>query len=177
MTLIQDIFAANPVWVYFSIKHRTESLSSFSKNTLLSILKNLALNIVTSHVCKIYLIENIVKSFENKSIELTIKSECELLDICYTNSLIANQFVHSAMIASIMLKEYGPEIFYSFCQPDESNLNIKLTDACDLPWFHLAERSYVSYHYLNSACIKNIFMWLHPTQRPTIGKKTSMNYH
>jgi len=170
MTLIQKICTENPAWMFFSRRHQCESLSSFPKKTLLSILKILKLNIATRNVHKKCLIDAIVKSFENRCLELTMKSDGELLDLCYTNSLIVNKLLRSTIIATIIIKEYGSEIFYYFCKPDESNLNINLTEACDLTWLHLDETSSISYNCLSSASIKAIFMQLHPAQRPTIGK-------
>ena len=61
MTLIQKICTENPAWMFFSRRHQCESLSSFPKKTLLSILKILKLNIATRNVHKKCLIDAIVK--------------------------------------------------------------------------------------------------------------------
>ena len=123
---------------------------------------------MTTNVCKKVLIKNIVKSFEKRCHELTLKSNSDLLDLYYTKAWIVRKHLRSTIIATIILNEYGSEILNSFCKPDELNLNIILTEACNLPWLH--ETSLVSHQYLNSAGIKSIFMHIHPAQRPTIGK-------
>jgi len=149
MNLIQKTCTENPAWMYFSIKHWCESLSSFSKKSLLLTLNFLALNIVTLKVCKKVLIENIVESFGKRCLELAIKSDSDLLDLCHTKSVIVNVPLRSTILATIMLNEYSSEIFYSFCKPDEFNLNIESTEACGLPWLHL-EMSLIPCRHLSS---------------------------
>src|SRR5882724_7477916 len=124
MTLIQKICQENPAWMFFSVKHQCESLSSVTKKSLLLILKNLKLNVMTTNICKKVLIKNIVKLFEKRCHELTLKSDSDLLDLCYTKAWIVSKHPRSTIIATIILKEHGSKIFNSFCKPDEVNLNI-----------------------------------------------------
>src|SRR5882672_5174472 len=170
MNLIQKVCTDNPVWRYFSIKHQCQSLSFFSKKHLLSILKVLSLNIVPININKEHLIERIVRLFEKRCLELIIKSYSELLDLNYAKYCVVTKPFRSTIIAAIMLEEYGSEIFYSLCKPEESQLNINLTETCNLPLLNLDEMSSISYQCLSSAGIKPIFMQLHPAQRPTIAK-------
>jgi len=66
--------------------------------------------------------------------------------------------------------------FLCLCKPQDSQLNIEFTTCCDLPWLH-SHNDYpsITYQLLSSVKIKNIFMQLHPSYQPLLGKKNSEN--
>src|SRR5882672_11281525 len=105
MTLIQKVCTDNPLWMNFSIKHRCQSLSFFSKKHLLSILKMSLLNIVPIKITKEHLIERIIRLFEKRYLELIIKSYSELLDLNYAKYCVVTKPFRSTIIAAIMLEE------------------------------------------------------------------------
>ena len=117
-----------------------------------------------------------MESFEKRCLELSIKSDSELLDLHYAMSCVVNKPLRSTIIAAIMLKEYSNDILYSFCKPDELNLNLNLTDTCDLPWLHSDEMSSISHQFLSSAGIK-LFSCSYLQLRDLPLAKISMNYH
>jgi len=83
--------------------------------------------------------------------------------------MVTLQF-RSVILATILNKEYGNQLFISFCKPADIQLDIKLTPNGRLPFLHLDEASLISHQLLSSACIKAIFIQIHPSQRPPVGK-------
>ena len=77
--------------------------------------------------------------------ELPIKSDCELLNICHENCLMVTLQFRSVILAAILNKEYGNQLFISFCKPADIQLDIKLIPNSKLPFLHLDEASLISH--------------------------------
>jgi len=170
MDLTYKTYTKNPPWMFFSIQHKCDSLSSFLKCSLLEMLKSLQLNIVTTHICRTVLIEIIVKLFENRCIELAIKSDSELLNICHTIFLIVKQQFRSVILANILNNEYGNQLFNNLCKPSDS-VGYKIHRQLQNTFLQLDKKLLISCQILSSASIKEIFMQIHPSERPLVENK------
>jgi len=90
-------------------------------------LSYLQISIAKIKFCKTNLIVNIVKLFENRCLELAIKSDSDLLNICHIELLIVNQQLRSVILATIFNNEYGDKLFNALCKANDIELDrIKL---------------------------------------------------
>ena len=91
-----------------------------------------------------------------------------ITDICHKICLEVNIQFRSVILATILNKEYGNQLVISFCKPADIQLDIKLMPNSKLPFLQLDKASLISNQLLSSACIKYIFIQIHPSQRPLV---------
>ena len=59
-------------------------------------------------------------------LELAIKSDNDLMDLCHIKFLLVNQQLRSVILATIFNNEYGDELFNALCKANDIELGLKL---------------------------------------------------